>query len=63
MEKENLIEDEIDNKLEQLNQDYIDFQKYVQNLDELKDKVNDNKKNYINKKEEIKNVLKRNKIH
>jgi DNA repair exonuclease SbcCD ATPase subunit len=58
MEKENLLnDDEIDNKLDQLNQDYIDFQKYVQNLDELKDKINDNKNNYKNKKEEINNVL------
>ena len=57
MQKENLLDDEIDNKLDQLNQDYIDFQKYVQNLDELKDKINDNKNNYKNKKEEINNVL------
>ena len=33
MEKENLLnDDEIDNKLDQLNQDYIDFQKYVINI-------------------------------
>ena len=45
-------------ELKQLEVDQeIDFQKYVQNLDELKDKINDNKNNYKNKKEEINNVL------